>query len=436
MRGYSGRVSDRRRMRSKRAGSGDARVAASRTAGRIGCRASSCARPRSASRRKPDGYTPRPRIRRARRAAARPPARVLCAGKPLPHLRSREGSVGREADVGPVARIVAARASGLADSPRRRARQARGARDARAPARGAARPIPARGGDRAHTRRARAAVAGRPALSRRRVAARALPLLAPVVPARRAVVARGDPRRARRIAASRGRRRVLRAADARHVRAGELCRDEPRNRAAHRAHGRREPRAGRVELSGRRPPPDHEAAARGRRAVRARPESRDDARPRRVPQSPDRAAAVQPDDARRLRAARADRARMDHEVLHPRSVGAQLAHPLPGRRRAHGVLHLVAQRRCERPRPEPRRLPQARRDGRARHDRRDRARREDPRDRLLPRRHAALDRGGRDGEHRRRSPRVDHAARRANGFRRARRAPVVHRRQRDPLPRA
>ena len=52
----------------------------------------------------------------------------------------------------------------------------------------------------------------------------------------------------------------------------------------------------------------------------------------------------------------ADRAGLDHEVLHPRPVAAQFAGALPGRARPHGLHDLLAQPRRAGPRPRPGRL--------------------------------------------------------------------------------
>ena len=52
-----------------------------------------------------------------------------------------------------------------------------------------------------------------------------------------------------------------------------------------------------------------------------------------------------------------DRARLDHEVLHPRPVAAQLAGQVPGRSRAHRLHDLLEEPRPGGPRPRPGRLP-------------------------------------------------------------------------------
>ena len=89
-------------------------------------------------------------------------------------------------------------------------------------------------------------------------------------------------------------------------------------------------------------------AARGRRRTRprhgefrSRQGSGDHAGQGRVPQPPDRAAAVRAADADGVRGADPHHARLDHEVLHPRSVAAQLAGALPGGEGAHRIHDLV-----------------------------------------------------------------------------------------------
>ena len=130
----------------------------------------------------------------------------------------------------------------------------------------------------------------------------------------------------------------------------------------------------------------------------------------RLPQPADRADPVRADDRHGPAGADPDRAGLDHEVLHPRPVAAELAGQLPDRAGLHGLHDLLEEPRAGGPRPRHGRLPHARRDGRARCRQCDRARAEGPRRRLLPRRHAAVDRRGRHGARRRRAARIDHAA--------------------------
>jgi polyhydroxyalkanoate synthase len=72
-----------------------------------------------------------------------------------------------------------------------------------------------------------------------------------------------------------------------------------------------------------------------------------------VPQRAHRTHPVQAGHAHRVCGTRADRAGVDHEVLHPRPVAAQLAGALPCGARAHGIHHLVAQPHRGRPRTQP-----------------------------------------------------------------------------------
>ncbi len=146
----------------------------------------------------------------------------------------------------------------------------------------------------------------------------------------------------------------------------------------------------------------------GRGRLPAGRDRRADAGPGRVPQPADRADPVRADDADGTRRAGADRAGVDHEVLHPRPVAVELADPAPGRPRPHGVLHLVEEPGRERPRPRHGGLPAHGHRRRARGRERDLRPAGRARGRLLPRRHAARDRGGGDGARRR------HAALRAS----------------------
>ena len=73
--------------------------------------------------------------------------------------------------------------------------------------------------------------------------------------------------------------------------------------------------------------------------------SRDDARQGHLSQPSDRADPVRTRHRDGASRTGADRAGLDHEILHPRSFAAQLAGPLPGRAGLHGVLHLLAQPR-------------------------------------------------------------------------------------------
>jgi polyhydroxyalkanoate synthase len=124
-----------------------------------------------------------------------------------------------------------------------------------------------------------------------------------------------------------------------------------------------------------------------------------------------------------------DRAGLDHEVLHPRPVAAQLAGQVPGRPGPHGVLHLVEEPGrtttatwawtttwswALTPRSTPSR-PSC--PGQKVHA-----------DRLLPGRHAAGDRRG-HGARRRRAPGLHDDVRRADRLHRAGRAGPVHRRE-------
>ena len=70
-----------------------------------------------------------------------------------------------------------------------------------------------------------------------------------------------------------------------------------------------------------------------------------------------------PGDRQGAAGASADRAGLDHEVLHPRSLAAQFAGQIPDRAGVHRLHDLLEEPRPGRTRPWPRRLPDARRDG-------------------------------------------------------------------------
>ncbi|KAF1858453.1 hypothetical protein Lal_00014968 [Lupinus albus] len=275
----------------------------------------------------------------------------------------------------------------------------------------------------------RSAPAGSP-LRRRRVAALAVQRHPAGLPAEPAVVAQRHDRRRRRRAAPRAGRVVRRAPAAGHDVARELRRDEPGSAGRDRAAGRHElrrrhgARRGRLAAHAGRPP------ACRRRRLRPGPPGRRHAGPRRAAQPPDGTDPVRAGDAGRARGTRADRARVDHEVLHPRPVGAQLARQLPRRPRAHRLHDLVAQPGRGGPRPRHGRLPASGRAGGARRRERHRARTARARGRLLPGRHPARDRRRLPGRPARRTPEVGDAVRGADGFHGSGRTVAVHRRQR------
>ena len=104
-----------------------------------------------------------------------------------------------------------------------------------------------------------------------------------------------------------------------------------------------------------------------RARVRGRPQSRGDARARRLPQSADRADPVRADDGARAPAAARHRSALHQQVLHPRPAAVELVRPLRRRAGPHRVRHLVAQRAARARAPRLGRLPRA---GRADGDRR------------------------------------------------------------------
>ena len=222
------------------------------------------------------------------------------------------------------------RLHGLGRARRVLARQADAARREGDEEGGAARQLrrPPRAAPRRRGALHRSAAAG-PPLRRAGVAEAALRRHLPVVPADAAVVAQRDDRRARRHPAERKRRRVRDAAVPRRAGAVELSAHQPRGARAHVARRGDELRARRAEFrrglgSRRQRPP---AGWRG--SLRGRPQSRRHAGQGRLPQPADRVDPVRARDRHRAARAGADRAGMDHEVLHPRSFPAEFARPVP-----------------------------------------------------------------------------------------------------------
>ena len=107
---------------------------------------------------------------------------------------------------------------------------------------------------------------------------------------------------------------------------------------------------------------------------------------------------------------------MDHEILNPRSTAGEFADKASCRQRAHGLLQLVAQPDLPRSRRRLRRLSaQGPHTGNQRGARHHRGRPGTSR-RLLHRRDAGGDRGGRHGARQRRPPQVPDPVRRADGL--------------------
>ena len=132
----------------------------------------------------------------------------------------------------------------------------------------------------------------------------------------------------------------------------------------------------------------------------------------------------------------ADRALVDHEVLHPRSLAAQLAGALAGVAGARGLHAVVEEPRRGRPRADDGRLSAARPARCPARHREAGAQTAGARDGLLPGRHADGDRRGGAGRRGRdRRPQAHggaedaHAAGRAGRLLRAGRAGPVHRRE-------
>ena len=221
------------------------------------------------------------------------------------------------------------------------------------------------------------AIAAGPSFHRRRLADAALRCHVPGIPARPAVVAQRDDRRARRQQAQRGHGRLRDAAIPRRLEPVELGVHQSRGALAHPAGRRDEPDPRLAQFrrgSGAR---DGRQEAGRRRGVRSRPQCGDHAGQGRLPQPADRADPVRADHRQGAAGAGADRAGVDHEVLHPRPEPGKFAGPLPDGAGPHRVHDLVEEPGPRGSRPVAGGLPHAGRDGRARrgHARSFRARR-------------------------------------------------------------
>ena len=132
----------------------------------------------------------------------------------------------------------------------------------------------------------------------------------------------------------------------------------------------------------------------------------------------------------------ADHAALDQQVLHPRSPGEELLHPLGRGRGPDGLRHLLGQSRRE-ARPQDLRGLHGRRAARCFGRRREGDRREeDQHHRLLPGRHPARRHSGLYGGQEDRPRRLGDLPHDAGGFRRAGRARRLHRRGAAQIPRS
>lgn len=169
-------------------------------------------------------------------------------------------------------------------------------------------------------------------------------------------------------------------------------------------------------------------AARGRGGFQGRGDGGHGPGQGRLPQSADRIDPVRADHRERPPGTRADRAGVDHEILHPGPFAGELAGPLADRPGLYGLHDLLAQSRERRPRSRPRRLPPARAAGRPGCDRGHYGRGQGACRGILPGRHAPVGHRRGDGARWRRPPRQRHPARRADRIQRAGRTRPVHRR--------
>lgn len=260
-----------------------------------------------------------------------------------------------------------------------------------------------------HARRRRRvlhrAIAAGPALFRRRLAPLALQLHPPGVSAQSAMVAQCDHRDSRDFQAARRHDRVHVAAIPRHGLAVEFPADQSRGAPDHGRKGRHEP--------GERPAKfrrglgaRHQRQEAGRRGeLPSRPRRRRDPRQGHLSQPPHRADPVRACDRRSPAGANSHCSRLDHEILHPRPLAAELPGEISHRAGFHGVHDLLEEPGTGGPRPRLGRLPDARRDGRARSGERRAPESEGACGRVLSRRDADGDcRGGDDARRRRAAP--------------------------------
>ena len=243
------------------------------------------------------------------------------------------------------------------------------------------------------------------------------------------MVAQRHQRRARRDGTSRSDGEVRRAPDPRHVRSLEFCADQSRAPEAHRRE-RRPQSVRRLSAHARGLGTHGQWKEAGRqRGLRSRTAGRGQPGQGRVPQSTDRVDPVCAGDGRGSARAGADRAGLDHEILHPRPVGAEFPGEISHQPGLHRIHDLMEESVGCRPRPRHGGLPPAGCDGGARRDCGNRARAADPRHGLLPGRHFARDRCGGHGPRWRRAPEDRHAAGGADGLQRGRRIDAFHRRE-------
>ena len=156
--------------------------------------------------------------------------------------------------------------------------------------------------------------------------------------------------RARRGEAERSDRRVLGPADAGRVVALQFCRDQSGSAAEIVRERRQEFRARLAKFLHRLDEPGvRRSWTCQNRRFRCRRNCRDVTRQGGIPQRADRADPVLSDHRKGASGTDPDRAGLDHEVLHSRSVAAELAGEVSHRRRLHRLHDLVAQSGRDRP---------------------------------------------------------------------------------------
>ena len=187
---------------------------------------------------------------------------------------------------------------------------------------------------RRHMRALHRAAAPGQTLCRSRVAAMALQSHSAGLPAPAAMVGQRDDRDRRRHQAASGRGRVHLAPDPRHGITVELPRDQPGRAAAHPGNGRPEPRAGLPQLPGRLGADRPLEASRRRGGLPGGPGCGRHAGQGDLPQPSHRADPVRANDRKGPAGADPDRARLDHEVLHPRPLARRTPSSATSRTRA------------------------------------------------------------------------------------------------------
>src|SRR5271166_2039619 len=207
------------------------------------------------------------------------------------------------------------------------------------------------GGRRSQTRHG-----GRPPVRRRGMEAVAVFAVRGRLSCDAAMVGRGHVAGSRRDAPPSCAPQFHRPAGARHCRPFQFPPHQSGRTQTDRARAWGQPSERRNALFGRSSAPVAQRAQRGGQSVRAGQDRRPDRGRRRQAHGARRDHPLQPDDRVRPRRACRHRARVDHEILYPRSTAGDFADQASRRQRIHGLLHLVAQSDLARSRRRLRRL--------------------------------------------------------------------------------